>query len=145
MSLLAGYTLPVAVASRLTCANSANIFANPCTLGPIELSTVYSWRFSQTCFGVTSGKMMFLGNKSTWITSETPTNKLRELWHDLSIKFSRWKSYLKICIWSFNFLIMKNAVECQISNELCTAVYGSVDQRYKFKYIPYVQAIITVS
>ena len=26
--------------------------------------------------------MIFLGNKSTWITSETPTNKLSQLWHD---------------------------------------------------------------
>ena len=52
---------------------------SPCTLGPIELSTVYSWYFSQTCSGVTSGKMMFLENKSTWITSEKPTNKGKDI------------------------------------------------------------------
>ena len=52
---------------------------SPCTLGPIELSTVYSGYFSQTCSGVMSGKMMFLGNKSTWITPETPTNKQLKL------------------------------------------------------------------
>lgn len=45
--------------------SKGKIFANPCTLGPVSLSAVYSWYFSQTCFGVTSGKMMFLGNKST--------------------------------------------------------------------------------
>ena len=74
--------------------------------------------------------MDFLGN------TDKQTNK-SEIWHDHTITFSRWKSYLKICIWSFNFLIIKKSVVRVILNG-SVRINGS---RYKFKYIRYVQAL----
>ena len=51
-----------------------------------------------------------------------------EIWHDLTIKFSLRKSYLKDDTCLSNFLITKKFVICVILNESSRAVYESVDQ-----------------
>ena len=51
-----------------------------------------------------------------------------EIWHDLTIKFSLRKSYLKDDTCLSNFLIIKKFVICVILNESSRAVYESVEQ-----------------
>ena len=105
--------------------------ANPLQFRPCFGSTVYSCCFFWTYFWATSGKMMFLGTKSTCRDMDYLGNTDKqtiEIWHDGTIKFSRRKSYLKNDIWLFNFLIIKKSVICVILNESCRAVYGSMDR-----------------